>query len=140
MVLADEVYQENIWSDTKKFVSMRKATLESQSPYNKTTVFSFMSVSKGFYGECGMRGGYTEYINLNPKIEAQLKKYKTISLCSSTVGQIFVDLVVNPPTLEENGEKVVEVFTKERNEILAAMKRRAKMATDAFNSMTNVSC
>ena len=29
-------------------------------PYSKMQLASFMSASKGYMGECGMRGGYTE--------------------------------------------------------------------------------
>jgi aspartate/methionine/tyrosine aminotransferase len=52
-LLADEVYQENIYNDLK-FVSFKKIMKEMNS---KLELFSFHSCSKGFLGECGRRGG-----------------------------------------------------------------------------------
>lgn len=139
-ILADEVYQSNIWSETKKFVSFKKVVATMPSPFNQTPIFSFHSCSKGYLGECGIRGGYMEMFNINPDVEAQLKKYKTISLCSNTVGQVMIDLLVNPPTEEENGKEVTDKFNQEKEEILSSLKRKAKIATEILNTMTNVEC
>jgi len=73
-------------------------------PYNKTALFSFGSCSKGFMGECGLRGGYVESYNVDPAVEAQFRKFKTISLSTNTVGQVMMDLMMNPPTYAENGK------------------------------------
>jgi len=35
-------------------------------PYNGVDLFSFHSTSKGFLGECGIRGGYAEFHNIQP--------------------------------------------------------------------------
>jgi alanine transaminase len=51
VILADEVYQNNIYSETKKFHSFKKVLGKLSSPYNNTILFSFNSVSKGYYGE-----------------------------------------------------------------------------------------
>jgi alanine transaminase len=42
---------------------------------------SFHSVSKGFLGECGRRGGYVEFHNFDPDVIDQLYKLASISLC-----------------------------------------------------------
>jgi len=139
-ILADEVYQQNIWSDKKKFVSFKKVIHNMPSPYNKAPVFSFGSCSKGFHGECGMRGGFLETFNVDKEVDVQLHKYKTISLCNNTIGQVMIDLVVNPPSVQENGKEVYEQFCKERDSVLASLKRKATVATKTFNSMKNVEC
>jgi len=36
--------------------------------------------------------------NFNPEVYDQLVKLKSINLCSNSIGQIMVDLMVNPPT------------------------------------------
>lgn len=65
MILADEVYQNNIYSDTQKFISFRQVLAEMGAPYrNEVEVISYHSVSKGLMGECGLRGGYMETHNL----------------------------------------------------------------------------
>jgi alanine transaminase len=51
VILADEVYQNNIYSESKKFHSFKKVLSNLPSPYNKTALFSFNSISKGYYGE-----------------------------------------------------------------------------------------
>jgi alanine transaminase len=51
VILADEVYQNNIYSETKKFHSFKKVLGKMGEPYNQTILFSFNSVSKGYYGE-----------------------------------------------------------------------------------------
>jgi len=51
VVLSDEVYQNNIYTNKKKFVSMRKIAANMSSPYNNVSIFSYNSTSKGYYGE-----------------------------------------------------------------------------------------
>jgi alanine transaminase len=58
---------------------------------------SLHSISKGLLGECGMRGGYLYIHNFNPSVVEQLIKLKSINLCSNSLGQIMVELMVNPP-------------------------------------------
>jgi hypothetical protein len=43
---------------------------------------------QGFYGECGLRGGYFEIFNIPADVKAELYKLCSISLCSNTVGQV----------------------------------------------------
>jgi hypothetical protein len=50
VLLADEVYRENIYSPEQKFVSFRKV-LASMPERNTLELISFHSVSKGFVGE-----------------------------------------------------------------------------------------
>ena len=70
MVLADEVYQENIYKEGKEFVSMRKVLHEMGSPFSEEVeLISMNSVSKGMLGECGLRGGYMETHNLSNRAE-----------------------------------------------------------------------
>lgn len=55
-ILADEVYQENIWASDKSFTSFKKAAWDNGM--QDACLVSMHSISKGFYGECGHRGGY----------------------------------------------------------------------------------
>jgi len=38
------------------------------APYNKTELYSLNSISKGLTGDCGLRGGYVELLNIHPDI------------------------------------------------------------------------
>ena len=58
---------------------------------------SMHSISKGFYGECGRRGGYTEFVGFDPDVLAQLYKLASINLCSNLNGQICTALMMQPP-------------------------------------------
>jgi len=58
VLLADEVYQENIYQDERPFIAARKVLMEMGEPYSKgVELLSFHTVSKGTGGECGLRGG-----------------------------------------------------------------------------------
>jgi aspartate/methionine/tyrosine aminotransferase len=109
MILADEVYQNNIYSETQKFISFRQVLAEMGAPYNREVeVISYHSVSKGLLGECGLRGGYMETHNLPQTAEDHLYKLKSIELCSNTAGQMAVHLMVNPPQIGIESKECVD--------------------------------
>jgi alanine transaminase len=58
------------------------------APYSQMELASFMSCSKGYMGECGLRGGYSEVINLDPEVRAMLMKSISAMLCPTTLGQV----------------------------------------------------
>lgn len=94
VLLADEVYQANVYDKDSKFHSFKKVLIEMGPPYSEMELASFMSASKGFLGECGIRGGYMEIINMCPKVQAMLTKSITASLCSTTAGQVAISALV----------------------------------------------
>ena len=137
-ILADEVYQENIYKKGASFVSFKKVMANLAKPYNSVDLFSFHSTSKGFIGECGLRGGYCEFHNIYPDVLAQLQKAKTIYLCSNTIGQLMTDLMINPPNEKENSPEVYQQYKKEKDYLLSSLKNRANIVTQALNLMKNV--
>ncbi|CAG9862090.1 unnamed protein product [Phyllotreta striolata] len=137
VILADEVYQHNIYDPNSKFHSFKKVMTEMGEPYNKMELASFMSASKGFMGECGLRGGYAEVVNMQADVKAMYLKAITAMLCSTTLGQACLDVIVNPP---REGEPSYQQFVKEKTEVLESLKLRAKMVADTFNSMEGFSC
>ncbi|OMJ76476.1 hypothetical protein SteCoe_24142 [Stentor coeruleus] len=134
VILADEVYQDNVYMPNKKFTSFRKIIKEMGT---ETELFSFQSLSKGFYGECGIRGGYMELMNIDKDVKDQILKLASIMLCSSTLGQIAMELVLNPPNPSMPS---FPIFIKEKTEILSALKRKALLMHDLLNTMDNISC
>ena len=68
--------------------------------YKDVVVASFHSISKGFYGECGRRGGYMELVNLPKDVFSELNKLASIDLCSNLNGQICTALMMNPPQVQ----------------------------------------
>lgn len=86
VILADEVYQNNIYTDVP-FISFRKVLAEMGPPYsNNVELISLHSTSKGLLGECGLRGGYMETVNMDSYVASMLYKLKSIELCSNTTG------------------------------------------------------
>ena len=107
LLIADEVYQENIYQDGLKFTSMRKIVLDA-GLQSKVALASFQSISKGYYGECGRRGGYMELIgNWDQGVLDAILKLCSIALCPNLAGQVTTSLVMDPPT---EGEPSYELY------------------------------
>lgn len=98
---------------------------------------SFHTVSKGSPGECGLRGGYVELVNMHPGTIEEVYKYASINLCPNTTGQAAMSLMMNPP---QPGDESYELFANERADTLASLRRRAHMMTDGFNALEGVTC
>lgn len=136
-IFADEVYQDNVYAAGSKFHSFKKVLTEMGEPYSKMDMASFMSCSKGYMGECGIRGGYAEVINMCSEVKAALLKSISAQLCPTTIGQACIDVVVNPP---KQGEPSYDLFMKEKNGVLQSLKERAEMVANTFNSIEGFSC
>ncbi|MCX7877230.1 MAG: aminotransferase class I/II-fold pyridoxal phosphate-dependent enzyme [Ignavibacteria bacterium] len=121
-IMADEVYQDNIYAEGKTFHSFAKVM--THMGIKDIPLFSFHSVSKGYTGECGHRGGYLEIRNVPDEVMAEFIKLQSINLCANTVGQIITYLLVTPPQV---GEESYELFIKERDYILGEMKAKAEI-------------
>ncbi|CAE7566774.1 gpt [Symbiodinium pilosum] len=132
VILADEVYQENIWHADKKFVSFRQVVLETGLPVE---LLSFHSMSKGYYGECGLRGGVLHMTNIDPDVADQIYKLFSMILCANTLGQASMASILNPPV---EGDASFALFSEERSEILANLSRKAELVTQALNQMPGV--
>ncbi|XP_074294781.1 alanine aminotransferase 2-like [Silene latifolia] len=137
VLLADEVYQENVYVPDKQFHSFKKIARSSGYEENDIALVSFQSVSKGYYGECGKRGGYMEVTGFSPEIREQLYKVASVNLCSNITGQILASLVMSPPKV---GDESYESYCAEKEGILSSLARRAKTLEDAFNSLEGVTC
>ncbi|KAB1995585.1 hypothetical protein ES319_D13G171100v1 [Gossypium barbadense] len=97
VLLADEVYQENVYVPEKKFHSFKKVARSMGYGEKDIHLVSFQSVSKGYYGECGKRGGYMEVIGFGADVREHIYKLASVNLCSNITGQILASLVMSPP-------------------------------------------
>jgi len=90
LLLADEVYQANIFDkENKPFVSFKKVLREMPKEVAEgVELVSFHSISKGFSGECGRRGGYFEAVNITDEVMEQIYKMASVSLCPPITGQV----------------------------------------------------
>ncbi|KAJ2943492.1 hypothetical protein O0L34_g16600 [Tuta absoluta] len=137
-IFADEVYQDNVYAKGSQFHSFKKVLREMGSPYTDSQeLASFMSVSKGYMGECGLRGGWMELVNLDPQVQANLYKAISAMLCPTTLGQAAVDCVARPPL---PGEPSYDLWIQEKTAVLDSLNMRAKLIADTFNSMEGFTC
>uniref|UniRef100_A0A2C9K2Y1 alanine transaminase n=1 Tax=Biomphalaria glabrata TaxID=6526 RepID=A0A2C9K2Y1_BIOGL len=114
-IMADEVYQHNVYAKDSKFYSFKKVLTELGPPYSEMELASFMSISKGYMGECGFRGGYVEVINMDPAVKAMLTKAISAKLCSAVTGQ-------------------------QKEKVLGDLAEKGRMTTELFNSIPGISC
>jgi alanine transaminase len=144
ILLADEVYQENVWTREHPWLSFKRIAVEmgkvDPSRTRENTglqLVSFHSTSKGYTGECGRRGGLMELCGFDDAVRLQLYKLASISLCANSAGQVMVGLMVNPP---KPGDASYASYRKERDDILASLSRRASRLVAAFDRLEGVSC
>lgn len=93
VLMADEVYQTNIYNpEEKPFVSFKKVlmSMEDEAVRNGVELVSFHSISKGVSGECGRRGGYFELVNMDKEVGEQIYKMASITLCPPVTGQVSI--------------------------------------------------
>lgn len=69
--------------------------MEMGAPFCKMELASFMSLSKGYMGECGLRGGWMELMNMDKVVQEHLYKGISSNLCPTSLGQAGVDCVVS---------------------------------------------
>jgi aspartate/methionine/tyrosine aminotransferase len=134
-ILADEVYQENIYLQGDRFVSFAKVMVESGEA--DVSLFSFHSCSKGFLGECGQRGGYMEVRNIPADVVAQITKLQSVSLCANLTGQVATYCMVRPP---RPGEPSYERYAQERDAVLGELKARAVLLAEGLNRIPGIQC
>jgi len=148
VVLADEVYQENVYGDAPSFTSFKRAyaALEAKGSAGdaaaaataaKVQLVSFHSTSKGFFGECGLRGGYFELSGISTDLKAQLVKLASLCLCSNVIGQMATGLMIKPPV---KGEPSYKRYAHEKKAILSSLHSRAQHIAKALNELPGISC
>jgi alanine transaminase len=134
-ILADEVYQEDIYIPGFKFYSFSRVIAEMGA--KEVSLFSFHSCSKGYLGECGHRGGYMEIRNVPGDVLAQINKLQSVSLCSNLPGQIVTWCMVSPPP---EGSPSRALFVAERDRILGELRSRAEILAEGLGRIPGLRC
>ena len=134
-ILADEVYQENIYLSGDEFVSFAKVLHQVEA--KDVSLFSFHSCSKGFLGECGVRGGYFEFRNVPDEVAEQILKLQSVSLCANLPGQTATYAMVRPP---KPGMPSYHPYAAEKAAILDTLKQRAILLAEGLNRIEGITC
>ncbi|XP_058944217.2 alanine aminotransferase 2-like isoform X1 [Pocillopora verrucosa] len=137
VLFADEVYQETVFTKGVPFHSCRKVLRDLGPEYNNFQLMSLNSASKGFYGECGLRGGYLELVGFSNAVKSQFRDMMSPSISGSTIGQAAMSLICCPP---QPGDESYEIFIQEKTAILESYERKAKITTAMLNSLEGVTC
>lgn len=138
MLLADEVYQENIWNKKKKFHSFRERVLALGKPYtDEVQLVSFHSASKGLFGECGRRGGYLEMRNFPKDLFDAFLKLPALEMCANITGQWLMDSVVDPPRV---GDASWEQYDRECKALHRSYAHRAHLVMTRLNAIEGIHC
>lgn len=138
LLIADEVYQDNVYTG-HEFISLRKAIHAIGSPYNDVSAVSLHSISKGYLGEGGIRGGYMEFHNIEPGVLKELHKIRDPYNVNVT-GSIVMGILCDPPTYENASKEIVDQYNKEKNEILQSLETKVKMTMEMFNQCKGIKC
>lgn len=133
VILADEVYQNNIYG-ANKFYSF--AQVMHQLKIENVSLFSIYSMSKGYFGECGHRAGYLEARNVDDAVFAQFVKLQSINLCASAIGQIATYLMVSTP---QPIDASYALYTLEKQQILDELKEKAEVIGRELNKIPGMS-
>jgi aspartate/methionine/tyrosine aminotransferase len=138
VVLADEVYQENVYREGDEFYSCRKGAQDlGMVDDNSIELFSFHSVSKGVTGECGQRGGYLEMVGIDGDVKGELYKLASSKLCSNVSGQAMVSLMCRGPNA---GDVSYEKHEAEKKVLFTGLQTRANIVSSGLDSIPGFSC
>ncbi|XP_028450092.1 alanine aminotransferase 2 [Perca flavescens] len=137
-LLADEVYQDCVHGENSEFVSYKRVLAEMGPPLSDTVeLASFHSASKGFMGECGLRGGYVELVNLDPAVKKYIYNLFSTDACAPVLGQFALDLMMKPP---QPGDPSYPLYSVETQNIRTALVHNVKRVLEVVNNLPGFCC
>ncbi|KAM4688726.1 alanine aminotransferase 2-like [Discoglossus pictus] len=137
LIFADEVYQDNIFAPGSTFHSFKKVLFEMGTRFsNKVQLVSIHSISKGVFGECGLRSGYIEFVNIDPPVFESL--YNLKSFCVPPVmGALALDVIMDLP---QPGDLSYDMFNKEKLVVLSNLAKKAQLTEEILNQAPGIHC
>ncbi|XP_068175169.1 alanine aminotransferase 2-like [Antennarius striatus] len=137
VLLIDEVNQDSVYGQDKEFISYKEVLFKMGKQFSETVeLISFNSMSSANMGECGLRGGYMEVVNLDPAVCYQLKKLQWGN-SPPTTPQLCLEVMVNPPS---PGDPSYETYAQEILHIQTTLSQNARRACSFLNDLAGMSC
>ncbi|XP_019734735.1 alanine aminotransferase 2-like isoform X2 [Hippocampus comes] len=137
-LLADEVYQGSVYDANSEFVSYKKRLYELGPPLAHTLeLASFHSASKGLLGECGLRGGYVELLNMDPVVMPYVERLFHLIPSPPVTGQIALELMVEPP---QPGDPSYPLYMHETEHTRRTLVDNVKRVLQVLNRLPAISC
>ncbi|XP_065811740.1 alanine aminotransferase 2-like [Labrus bergylta] len=138
LLLVDEVYQDCVFGPGTEFVSFKRVLFEMGKEYSeKVELVSFHSLSSGTMGECGLRTGYMELINIDPEVKHFVDTCLCTDICAPVTGQLALHIMVNPPT---PGDPSYDAYTQKILLTQATLSQNAQRAQEFLNDLPGMSC
>ncbi|KAM6938142.1 alanine aminotransferase 2-like [Lycodopsis pacificus] len=138
LLLVDEVYQDSVYGEGREFISYKRVLFEMDKEYSETVqLVSFHSLSTGQMGECGLRAGYMELVNIDPEVMHFVDTMLCTSISTPVTGQLALDLMFNPP---QPGDLSFDTYTQEILLTRATLSQNAQRAQEFLNELPGMSC
>ncbi|XP_075436985.1 alanine aminotransferase 2-like [Ascaphus truei] len=107
LLFADEVYQDNVFAPGCTFHSFKKVLFEMGPQFSeRVQLVSVYSISKGVIGECGLRSGYLEFVNIEPAVVRRIDLMASFTP-APVMGALALDIITDPP---QPGEPSYDAF------------------------------
>uniref|UniRef100_A0A8B9HP51 alanine transaminase n=1 Tax=Astyanax mexicanus TaxID=7994 RepID=A0A8B9HP51_ASTMX len=137
-LLVDEVYQDTVFGLGSEFVSYKKVLAEMGPPYSNTVqLASVHSLSNGIMGECGLRAGYMELVNVDESVMLFAEALLCGDISTPITGQIALDVMADPP---RPGNQSYFLYKQEMESRLNTLKCNVHRSTEFFNSLPDFHC
>ncbi|XP_056620657.1 alanine aminotransferase 2-like isoform X2 [Triplophysa dalaica] len=137
-LLVDEIYQNTVWVKDKEFVSYKRVLVEMGNPYHdRVQLASFHSLSNGIMGECGLRAGYMELVNVDEGLLLYTEVLLTGDINTPVIGQIALDVMVDPP---RPGDASYDLYIQEVSYRLSTLRLNISSAVDFMNDLSGFTC
>ncbi|KAL3180555.1 hypothetical protein MRX96_009101 [Rhipicephalus microplus] len=136
IILADEIFEHNVYNNKRPFYSVRKTIHAMGGPFTRVPVVTFSSISKGFAAEGGLQAGYMEAINLDQVDRGNLEHLME-EILPPMLPQVALDCFVKPP---RPGEPSYELYAKEKAFILKSLAERAELTVEKLNAIEGIHC
>ncbi|XP_040895399.1 alanine aminotransferase 2-like [Toxotes jaculatrix] len=138
LLLVDEVYQDSVYGQDREFISYKKVLFEMDKAYSETVeLVSFHSLSSACMGECGLRAGFMEVVNMDPEVMHYVDTMLCSDISTPVTGQLTLDLMVNPPTA---GDPSYDAYAQEILHSWATLSQNAQRAWQFLNGLPGMSC
>ncbi|XP_054458892.1 alanine aminotransferase 2-like [Anoplopoma fimbria] len=137
VLLADEMYQDSVHGQEKEFISYNKVLFDMGNEYSEAVeLISFHSLSSAMMGECGLRGGYMEVINMDPAVKKHLKSMQC-PLSPAVIPQLALEVMVNPPT---PGDPSYGTYYQEILHSQTTLSANTQRACEFLNDLPGMNC
>ncbi|XP_041647293.1 alanine aminotransferase 2-like [Cheilinus undulatus] len=138
LLLVDEVNQDSVFGPGREFISYKRVLFEMGEEFSQTVeMVSFYCLSTACCGECGLRTGYMEMINIDPQVKFFVDTCLCIDICAPVVGQLALDVMIDPPT---PGDPSYDTYTQEILLTRATLSQNAQRAQEFLNDLPGMRC